>query len=307
MTSARSFPSRPVEIYVSAQKGGPSDGIARIIAAKLSQKWSQPVTVEHKAPMNACFDHVARAPADGHTLLMGGGGFFINGTLYRNLPFDPATDFDPVILVASIANVLVIHPSIPARTLQEFIAYAKANPGKLTYGSSGFGGPPHLAGELFQQMTGTRLNHAAYKGHVAAGHALVEGKDVQLMFDAVLTGKEHIDKGETVALAVTTLKRVAILPDVPTMTESGLPGYEINPDMGVLVPDGTPKEVVAALNAGIKEVMLSPEVQQTMETSGMIARGSTPEEFGEYAKGAFGKWQRVLRNAGIESRDAPLS
>ena len=305
MSTAANYPSKPIKIIVAAPPGGPGDTLARIIADKLATAWSVPISLENKTPMTVGWKYGADAPADGHTLAMCGGSYFITAELYRNLPYDARTAYAAVSLIASIANVLVVHPSVPVRTLQEFIAYAKANPGKLRFGSSGFGGPPHLAAELFIQATGVKLVHVPYKGHVPAGHAMVEGKEIDCFFDAIVTAKPHLDAGELIGLAVTSVKRAPVIPNVPSLTECGVVGYEMNPDMGVAVPAGTPPDVIAKLSTAIRAIMHSPDVKARLESYGMESRGTTPEEFSAYMSQAFGKWGKVLRNAGIEPRDLP--
>jgi len=299
------YPNKPIQILVPGVRGGPSDEIARLLAAKLPASLGQPVSVRNMVPLNDCYDFVAKAPADGHTLLMGGATFFINAALYRNLPFDSEHDFAPVSLAASIVNVLVVHPSIPVRTVEEFIAYAKANPGVLKYASSSFASPPHLAGELFKQMTGVEMVHVPFEGHVAAGHALIEGREVHLMFDAILSAKSHIEAKEVVPLAVTSLQRVPVLADVPTLSECGLAGYEITPDMGVMVPAGTPQEAIARLGSAVRDFMRSAEIKALLESIGMEALGTTTEEYADHVRASFIKWAAILNNAGIEPRDLP--
>src|SRR5688572_95879 len=206
MSAIPAYPTKPIHLIVPGAAGGPGDIIARAIGEMLSANLGQQVIFKQGLNQNAGVLEAARAPADGYTLVMGTGSFYINAALYRKLPFDPVKDFSPVSSVASVANVLVVHPSVPANSVAEFIAYAKKNPGKLKYGSSGHAGPPHLAGEMFSRMAGVDLTHVAYKGHIVAGHALREGRDLQVMFDAVPTAMSHIQSGEFKALGVTTLK-----------------------------------------------------------------------------------------------------
>ena len=297
------YPTKPIQILVPGVKGGPSDDIARLLAEKLPLSLGQKVSVENLVPLNDCYELAAKAPADGHTLLMGGATFFINAALYRNLPFDSRTAFAPVSLAASIVNVLVVNPSIPARSFDEFLAHLKANPGVLKYGSSSFASPPHLAGELFRQMAGVDIVHVPFEGHLAAGHALVEGRDIQFMFDAILSAKSHIDAGEVIPLAVTSLKRAPVIGEIPTLSECGLTGYDINPDMGVLVPAATPQDVVTTLSSAIRKIMHSSEVRTRLENVGMEALGTTPEGYRGHMRSSFTKWATVMKNAGIEPRD----
>jgi tripartite-type tricarboxylate transporter receptor subunit TctC len=304
-SGAAAYPNKPLRIIVPGAAGGPGDIIARTIAPRLAEKLGQPVNVEANSNQNAGLKDGANSAPDGYTLIMGGGSYYINAVLYRKLPFDPVKDFTPVTLVASIANVLVVHPSVPVNTVGEFIAYAKANPGKLRYGSSGHGSPPHLAGEMFRVMSGVDIVHVPYKGHVAAGNALAEGRDLQVMFDAVPTAVPHLDAGDLKGLGVTTLKRLPTLPDMPTISESGVPGYELNPAMGVLAPAGTPEDIVLKLSTTIAAIMATDEVKMHLQRLGIDAISTTRDYFASYMQSQFDKWAKVVRDARIEIRDAP--
>ena len=305
MNATQTYPVKPIYLIVPGVAGGPGDIIARVIGEKLSTNLGQQVIIKQGLSQNAAVLDAARAPADGYTLVMGTGAFYINAALYRKLPFDPVKDFAPVASVASVANVLVVHPSVPVNSVAEFIAYAKKNPGKLRYGSSGRAGPPHLAGEMFSRMAGVELTHVPYKGHVAAGHALCEGRDLQVMFDAVPTAMPHINAGELKALGLTTLKRIAALPMIPTISECGVTGYELNPVMGVLAPAGTPDDILVRMANEIENVTKSPYVKSHLQSIGIETVAMSRDDFVSHRKGQFEKWAGVLKICGIESMDAP--
>ncbi|WP_163271801.1 tripartite tricarboxylate transporter substrate-binding protein [Chelativorans alearense] len=299
------YPDRPIRIIVPGSKGGPGNIIADTIAEKLSAALSQPIEIAPAKSQTAGLKETAEAPPDGYTLGMGGGSFFLSAALYKSLPFDPRADFAPVNLVAGIANVLVVHPSVPVLTVAEFIDYAKANPGVLKYGSSGYGSPPHIAGATFARMAGIDIVHVSHKGHVVAGNTLAEGKELQLMFDAVPTAMSHIRAGELRGLGVTTSRRLPALPDIPTIAEEGLPGYELNPFMGMLAPAGTPEEVLEKIAVEVGKITRMPDVRQKLEAIGIEAVSSTRKEFTSYMTGQFATWAKALEAAGIEPLEAP--
>jgi tripartite-type tricarboxylate transporter receptor subunit TctC len=302
-----SYPNKPIRIIVPGSKGGPGNIIANTVAEKLSAILSQRIEIESAKSQSAGLLAAATAPADGYTFGMGGGSFYVSAALYKTLPFDPFKDFTPVNLVASIANLLVVHPSVPAHSVAEFIAYAKANPRKLRYGSSGYGSPPHIAGEMFKTMAGVDIVHVPYNGHVVAGNALSEGKELQVMFDAVPTAMPHLKAGDLRGLGVTTTRRQAALPDMPTIAESGLPGYELNPAMGMLAPAGTPEEILVMLAEEIGKIMALPDVKARLEGIGIEPIISTRDYFASYMAGQFTKWSKALESAGIEPLEAPPS
>jgi tripartite-type tricarboxylate transporter receptor subunit TctC len=299
------YPDRPIRIIVPGSKGGPGNIIADTVAQHLATRLRQPVETAPAKSQAAGLLETARSAPDGYTLCMGGGSFYISAALYRTLPFDPFADFAPVNLLAGIANVLVIGPSVPARTIAELIAHARVNPGGLRYGSSGYGSPPHIAAAMFCQMAEIDMRHVPYRGHVLAGEALADGKDLEVMFDAVPTAMRHIEHGELRALGVTTARRLPLLPGLPAIAED-LPGYELNPFMGMLAPAGTPDAILERVAVEVGRIMAMPEVRLRFEGLGMEAVGSTRAEFTDYMAGQFAKWRKALVAAGITPLDAPV-
>jgi len=301
------YPNRPIRMVVPFAAGGPGDMLGQLLARELKKSWGQPVNVEIRHGINGIVgsDLVAKAPADGYTIAIAASAHYINPSIYKKLPFDSVNDFAAVTLVAGGPNVLVVHPSVPAKSISEFIAYAKANPGRLKYASGGHGSPSHLAGELFNNMAGVKLAHVPYKGHAAAGVALSEGREVQLMFDAIFTCIKQVQAGKWRALGVSTLRRNDALPDIPTISESGLPGYEVSPAMGVLAPAATPPAVVEKLSGEIARILRLPEVAAQIRASGAEPVGNTPSEYAAYVKSEIAKWAKVVREAGIEVLDTP--
>ncbi len=304
---AAEYPNRPIRFIVPFAAGGPGDILARILGEKLTASWGQPFNIDIKHGVNGIVgsDIVAKAAPDGYTIAIAASAHYINPSIYRKLPFDPIKDFAAVSLVAGGPNVLVVHPSVEARNLGEFIAYAKAHPGELNYASGGHGSPSHLAGELFNIMAGVDIRHVPYKGHAAAGIALSEGREVQLMYDAVFTCISRIKNGDWKALAVTTVKRAASLPDLPTTAEGGLAGYEVSPAMGVLAPAGTPPEIVKRLSAEIAKIVQMPDVKARIRSDGAEPIGNTPEQYAAYIKSEIEKWAKVVKSAGIKVQDTP--
>ncbi len=250
--SAQTWPTKPVKIVVPFGPGGPADVYARIVAQGLTESFKQQFIIDNKPGAGALIgtEVVAKAPADGYTLLMMSNTHTVNETLFAKRPYELMRDLTPVAPVNSSDLVMVVHPSVPAKTLQEFIALAKAQPGKLSYASSGPGTPYHMAGELFKSMSGTDILHIPHKGSAEARNDVMGGH-VQMMFDAVTAMKGSIDAGEVRALATTGLQRSSVMPNVPTVNESGVPGYEATIWLGIMAPKGTPKEIVDRLNATI--------------------------------------------------------
>ena len=296
------FPTKPIRIVVPFPPGGTTAILARAAAQKMTEAWKEQAVVDNRpgAGGNIGAELVARSPADGYTLLMGTvGTHAINASLYAKMPYDHVKDFAPVILVAAVPNVLVVHPSLPVHSVAELIAYAKANPGKLNFASSGSGTSIHLAGELFKVMAGVQMTHVPYKGSAPAIADLVGGQ-VQLMFDNLPSALAQIKAGKLRALAVTSAQRAAALPDAPTIAESGLPGYEASSWFGLLAPAGTPADVVAKINGEIARWLASPEAKEKLSSQGAIAAGGTPEDFARHIAAETAKWQRVVRESGAK-------
>src|SRR4030095_5020494 len=273
LACAQTYPTKPIRLVVPFPPGGATDILARDVAQKLSDAWGQSFVVDNRpgAGGNIGSELVAKAAPDGYTLEMGTvGTHAINASLYAKMPYDHVKDFVPVILVAGVPNVLVVNPSVPVNSVAELIAYAKANPGKLNFASSGNGTSIHLSGELFKVMAGVQITHVPYKGSAPALQDLLGGQ-VQLMFDNLPPSLPQIKAGKLKALAVTSTTRAAALPDVPTMAESGLPGFEASSWFGVLAPAGTPPAIVAKLNAEIGKWLASPEAKEKLAKQGANA------------------------------------
>jgi tripartite-type tricarboxylate transporter receptor subunit TctC len=296
------FPSKPIRIVVPFPAGGTTDILARAVAQKLTDTLGQTVVVDNRpgAAGNIGAELVAKSPPDGYTLLMGTvGTHAINASLYAKMPYDHVKDFAPVILVAGVPNVLVVHPSVPANNVQELIAYIKANPGKVNFASSGSGTSIHLAGELFKTMAGLSMTHVPYKGSAPAVTDLIGGQ-VQLMFDNLPSALPQIKAGKLRALAVTSAQRASALPDVPTVAEAGLPGFDATSWFGLLAPAGTPKDVVAKLNAEVAKWLASTEAREKLAAQGAIAAGQSPEDFTRHIAAETAKWQKVVKESGAK-------
>ncbi|MEO8102457.1 MAG: tripartite tricarboxylate transporter substrate binding protein [Betaproteobacteria bacterium] len=297
---AANYPNKPIKIVVPFPPGGATDILARAIGFELQKAWNQSVIIENKpgAGGNAGADLVAKSPADGYTLIMGTvGTHAINMSLYAKMPYDAVKDFEPVVLVAGVPNLLVVHPSVNAKTVGELTALAKAQPGKLNVASSGNGTSIHLAAELYKQMAGVDIVHVPYKGSSPAVADLLGGQ-VQLMFDNMPVSLPHVKAGKLRALAVTSLTRSAALPDVPTMDEEGLKGFNATSWFGLLAPAGTPKDIVAKLNAASVKALASPEMRERLAAQGADPVGNTPEQFAAFIKAEIDKWAKIVKASG---------
>ena len=296
------YPDKPLRLILPFP-GGEGEAVARIIALAVGKSLGQSVVVENKpgAAGNIAAEFVARSPADGYTLLMGFSTIFeINPLLYRELRFD-AADFAPVSLVAETHLVLVVNPSVPARSVQELIDHAKANPGKLTFASAGVGSPLHLAGELFMSRTGVKLLHVPYKGGGAAATATaVLGGFADVLFGTVTTSLANIQAGKVRALGVTGTRRFDVLPDVPTMAEAGVSGYNVTAWHSIAVPAATPRPIVQRLQSEIAKAIAAPDVRESLERAGVIPVSSTGEEVARRIETETEHWRRVIKDAGIE-------
>jgi len=301
--NAAAYPDKPIRMLVGFAAGGGTDTTARAIGQPLSEALGQQVIVDNRpgAAGNIAADITAHSVPDGYTILMGTiAALAINPSLYQKLPFDPLKDFEPISLAVSSMNVLVVHPSVAAKNVKELIALAKAQAGKLTYGSSGVGGAGHLAGVLFDQLAGTKMIHVPYKGGAPAIIALVSG-EVNMVFATAETAVPQVKAGKIRALGVTTAKRSALLPDLPTIAEGGLPGYEANNWYGLLAPAKTPAAIVERLNREVVKVLNMPNVKEQLFRSGLDASPSTPKEFGAYIKSEMAKWSKVVKASGAKA------
>jgi len=296
---AQEWPTRPVRIVVAYPAGGAVDIVTRALADKLSAQWGQPVLVDNKAGAGGLIgsDSVAKAPADGHTLLMGTvSSHAIAPAVYRKMPYDAAADFSAISLVVLTPYVITVTPEVPARTLRELIAHARANPDKLNFGSSGTGTTPHLAGELFNTQAGTRIRHVPYKGSAPMVADLLGGQ-VQVAFDNTVI--PQIKAGKLRGLAVTGPARLAAVADIPTAAEAGLPGYEAVGWMGLYAPPGLPAALRSKLATDTARAAASTDFVAKMEGLGFQARTSSPTEFDAYLKSEQAKWARVVKDAGV--------
>jgi len=301
--AADAYPAKPVRFVVAFPPGGGTDIIARSIAQKLTERIAQQVVVDNRpgAGGNIGTDIVAKSAPDGYTLLMGSAGpLAINASLFVKMPFDPIKDLAPVTLAASTPNVLVVHPSLRAATVKELIALARARPGEINFASSGHGTPAHLAGELFNSMAGVKMVHVPYKGAAPALADLLGGQ-VQLMFSTMPPALPHVKDGKLRALAVTSAKRSPAAPDLPTVDEIALPGFEANTWHGVVAPAGTPRAIIARLNREIVAILHLPDVVERLSAQGAEPVGSTPEEFAAYIGSETLKWAKVVRDSGAKA------
>ena len=296
------FPSKPVRIIVPYPAGGVADLLPRVVGEKLSQKWGQAVIVENKAGAsgNIGMAEGARAAPDGYTLVLAPtGNLTVNPSLFPNLPFDVHRDLSPVTLLAQSPNVLVVHPSVPAKTFRELIAFAKANPDKLNFASPGEGSGAHLAGELLKLEAGIMATHVPYKGMAPAVNDLLGG-NVQMMFAGVSSALQHIKSGKLVALAVASPRRNPQLPDVPTVAESGLPGFDVTSWYGIVVRAGTPPAVIQKIQRDMAEALQAEDVKAKLAGLGLEPVGNTPEEFAALIRAETQKWGDIVRKAGIK-------
>ena len=296
---AQGYPTRPVRIVIPLSSGGTTDVPGRIIAQRLSEALGQQFFVDNRPGAGGTIgtDFVAKSKPDGYTLLLMATPHVITANLYKNLPYNTLADFVPVIRIASGPYVLTVHPSLGVNSVRELIALARANPGKIDYVSSGNGSLQHLTGAQFAYMAGIELTHVPYKGSAPAQQDLLAGM-VKLGFLGTPIVIPHVKAGRLKALAVTTAQRSAQMPDVPTVTEAGVPGFESLSWVGLIAPVGTPPEIVAKLHDEIAKLLRLPDVQQLLAASGMEATPTTPEEFGAYLKKEYDKWGKVVRDSG---------
>lgn len=294
------YPSRPITIVVPFSAGGTTDILARVVGQALSTELGQPVLIDNRAGAGGNIGGalVAKAAGDGYTLFMGTVGTqAINVSLYKKMPFDPIKDLAPLTRVANVPNLLVAHPSQPFKNVKELIAYARANPGKLNYASSGNGSSIHLSGELFKDMVKVEMEHVPYRGSAPAMTDLL-GNQIAIMFDNMPSAIQHVRSGKLRPLGVTTAKRSPELPDVPTIAEAGVPGYEATSWFGLLAPASTPPALVTRLNTAIVKVLAQPAVRKKIEEQGAEVVSETPAQFAAFIKAESVKWSKVVRESG---------
>jgi len=300
--AATAFPTKPIRIIVAYTPAGTTDILARAIGQKMSETWNQPVIIDNRAGAagNIGTEVAARATPDGHTLLMGTAGTHgINVSLYRKLSWHPVNDFAPVSLAAMVPNIMVVNNALPVKNVREFVAHVKANPGKLSYGSPGNGSTAHLSMELFKSMTGSTIVHIPYKGS-AGVLADVMGGQIAVTIDNMPPYIPQVKAGKIRALAVSTNKRSSAMPDLPTIAEAGVPGYEAGAWFGLLAPAGTPRAVVAQLSAESARILKLPDISKRISELGAEPVGSTPEQFAELIKTEIAKWAKVIKDANVE-------
>jgi len=297
---AQGYPTKPVRFIVPFPPGGGADVIGRVISQKLSDKWGQQVVIDNRAGAggNIAAELAAAAPADGHTIYQFNIANAISPGLYKKLNYDPVKDFSAVTLLGSSPFILVVHPSVKATNLQEFIALAKAQPDKFSYASSGNGGPSHLATEMLKSMAGIQLTHVPYKGVATVINDLLSGQ-VQVTVTVPGSGLPHIKTGRLRGLAVTTAKRSAVVPDIPTIAESGVPGYDMSTWYAVVVPSGTPRPIISKLHTDMTQTLQLPDVRERLIGAGADLVGSTPEFLAGFIKGEIAKWARVVKQADV--------
>jgi tripartite-type tricarboxylate transporter receptor subunit TctC len=297
----RAFPDKPVRLVVPYAPGGSSDVIARMLGQKLSEMWNQPVVIDNRPGATSIIatEIVAKSAADGHTLLVTTAAFTIVPSLMDKLPYDPARDFEPITLINTTPLVLVVNPGVPAKTVRELIALAKAKPGTLTFGSSGSGGSNHLAGELFNTMAGVKIVHVPYKGNAPALNDLVGGH-VDLVFNGLTSALPPIKAGKLRPLATTSLARAGALPEVPTLDELGMKGFQAVGWNGLSAPARTPKEVIMRINADVLKVIRSPQLAERLKAEGSDPVGSSPEQFAAFLREETARWSKVIKFAGIQ-------
>jgi tripartite-type tricarboxylate transporter receptor subunit TctC len=300
-TTAQDYPSRPVRVIVPFGAGGPTDVFTRVISDELRKSLKQPFVMENRPGAGTIIgsEAAAKSSPDGYTLLMVSATQTTTETLVPNKPFKLLRDLVPVASLLNSELVMVVHPSVPVHNVKEFIALAKSKPGALNYASSGIGSNYHMAGELFKNLTGTDILHVPYKGSTGARNDIISGQ-VEMMFDSVPTMAPMIQAGRVKALGTTGKVRSAILPDVPTLSEAGVPGYAATIWLGVMAPVGTPAQIVELLNKKINEILARPEVKDAWEKQGAVAMAMTPDEFGAHVRSEIERWAKIIRANNIK-------
>ena len=300
--AAQSYPVKPIRFIVPFAPGGTTDIIARLLGNKLTEEFGQQVLVDNRGGAGSMIgtEMAAKSPADGYTIILNNIGLAINETLYPKRPYEALKDLAPVSLVGITPNVFVVHPSLPVKSIREFVAFAKARPGQLTYASGGIGSSSHLAGELFQILSATRVVHVPYKG---AGPGLIDvaSGQVDFMINSMPAVMSHVKSGRLRALAVSSAKRSQAAPELPTIAESGVvPGYDYSTWYGLLVPAGTPKPVVARLNGALQKALSSGDLREKLGQQGVETESSTPEKFSAIISADISKWRKIIRDANIQ-------
>ena len=295
------WPTRPITIVVPATPGGAIDIAARLVGTRLAAAWGQPVMVENRSGAAGMLgsDLVAKAAPDGYTLALVASSHAINPSMYRKLPFDTLKAFEPVVQTHMVPLVLAVNKELPVRNVGELVSYLKAHPGETSYASSGNGGAPHMSAELFKSMVGVDVAHVPYKGSTAAHPDLIAGRTA-LMFDTVAAMAPQIKGHKLQALAVSTSKRSSVLPEVPTMEEAGIKGYDTSTWGGLLAPAGTPKDVIAKLNAEVNKALAAPDVREKLTAAGIEPVGGTAAQFGSFIQSEMQRWAQVAQRAGIQ-------
>ncbi len=302
LAEAQPYPSRPVKLVVPFPPGGSLDNTGRLIAQRLTEMWGQAVVVENKpgAGGNIGADFVAKSTADGYTILLGAlSTHAVNPNLYKSMPYDAVKDFAPITLIAITPNVLVVNASSPVNNVKEFIAWTKANPGKQSFGSGSIGSGGHLAGELYKVDTGTDAVHIPFKGGAPATQALLAG-ETQFMFDNLANAMAQVKAGKLKALAVTTAQRSSLVPELPTMAEAGLPGFDISTWYGFFAPAGTPPAAIAKWNADVTKILTSPDVRAKIMADGAEPAPDTPEQFAQFIQRENAKYARIIKASGAK-------
>jgi tripartite-type tricarboxylate transporter receptor subunit TctC len=299
--SAQNYPAKAIRIVVAYPAGGANDIIARAVGQRMTEMLGQPVIIDNRGGGGGTIgaDVAAKSAADGYTLFMAAGAHALAPSLYARLPYDIIGDFAPVSLAAKGAYLFAVHPSLPVKSVRELIAFAKARPGQLNFASSGIGAPPHLAGELFKSMAGINITHVAYKGDTPALIDLIGGH-VEMAFMTLSATAPHVKSGKLRGLAVTSSKRSAMVPELPSISEAGLPAYEMSTWWGLLAPAKTPGEIIIRLNATLVKIVGEPEFRQRLAAQGMDAESNTPEQYAAFIKSEKEKYARLAQAAGVK-------
>ena len=301
-SSGQAYPTKPVRMIVPSSAGGGTDIVARILAPELSKRLGQQVVIDNRPGAGTMIgiEVAAKSPADGYTVLMGLSTLAINSALYKKVPYDPQHDFAPITQAVSSASIIVVHPSVPVKTLKELIAFSRARPGQLNYASAGTGTYPHMTMELFLSMAKLKMVHIPYKGTAPAMIDMLAGQ-VSTMAATVLTGMPHIRSGRLRPLGITSLARSSVAPEIPTVAEAGLPGYESVQWYGMLAPAKTPREIVNRLYTETSAILKQPEIRTRFANDGADTVASSPDEFTRYIQSELVKWAKVARDAGIQA------